>query len=104
LRARGEGRGEEGGVWTLSVTESGEVLKTLVPRNGTVGEILKKAKYIVQDPMVQVARAQNPDDGIPPQWYIDSMRMQMQTSTASNCLKSTYIMTSLVVYLLRFWC
>lgn len=87
------------GVWTLSVTENGEVLKTLVPRNGTVGDILKKAKYIVQDPMVQVARAQNPDDGIPPQWYIDSM----QTSSATNCLLSTYLMTSLFAYLLRCW-
>lgn len=57
------------GIWTLSVdSNNGDVERKLVPPTGRVQDILHPPKWIVEDPMVLIARAQNPDDGRPAAW------------------------------------
>lgn len=53
-------------VWQMSVTASGQLSRTLVPPSGAVSDLLRPAKFMVEDSMLSVARGQNPDDGIPP--------------------------------------
>jgi hypothetical protein len=56
------------GIWKLQITETGELLRSLVPMSGHVKDILPPPRYIAPDGMVEVARAQNPDDGKTPSW------------------------------------
>lgn len=57
------------GVWTLSVNSfNGKVQRTLVPPTGNLQDILHPPRWVVEDPMVMIARAQNPDDGRPAAW------------------------------------
>ena len=57
------------GMWILSVdSDNGDVERKLVPPTGRVQDILHPPKWIVEDPMVLIARAQNPDDGRPSAW------------------------------------
>lgn len=57
------------GIWSLSVDGGvGEVKRTLVPTEGKVADIIHSPRWVVDDPMVLVARAHNPDDGRPAAW------------------------------------
>jgi dipeptidase E len=53
-------------VWQMSISPTGELSRTLVSSSGAVSDLLRPAKYVVDDSMLSVARGQNPDDGIPP--------------------------------------
>lgn len=57
------------GIWTLSVdSNSGDIERKLVPPTGKLDNILHSPRWVVEDPMVMIARAQNPDDGRPAAW------------------------------------
>lgn len=57
------------GVWTMSVdVDTGEMLRSLVPPNGRVTDIIHHPRWIVEDAMIRIARKQNPDDGLPATW------------------------------------
>ena len=57
------------GIWSLSVdSNSGDVRRKLVPPTGKLEDILHPPRWSVEDPMVMIARAQNPDDGRPAAW------------------------------------
>merc|ERR1712012_1532778 len=51
------------GAWTMEISSSGELKRTLVPTTGKVSDILKKANYITPSNMLEVTRKMNPDDG-----------------------------------------
>lgn len=60
------------GIWSVSVDRNtGDVRRTLVESKGKVANIIRPPEWIIEDPMVTVARAQNPDDEIPPAWLIE---------------------------------
>ena len=40
--------------------------RSLVPTTGRVSALLRAAAYVADDAMLDVARRQNPDDGLPP--------------------------------------
>jgi len=57
------------GIWTLSVnSSSGTIDRKLVPPKGVVSDIILPPRWTVEDPMVMIAQAQNPDDEKPPAW------------------------------------
>eukprot|EP00563_Minutocellus_polymorphus_P021383 CAMPEP_0197718072 /NCGR_PEP_ID=MMETSP1434-20131217/2360_1 /TAXON_ID=265543 /ORGANISM="Minutocellus polymorphus, Strain CCMP3303" /LENGTH=399 /DNA_ID=CAMNT_0043302681 /DNA_START=298 /DNA_END=1497 /DNA_ORIENTATION=- len=57
------------GIWTLSVDSSnGNIERKLVPPVGKVSDIIHPPRWIAEDQMVMIARAQNPDDGKPAAW------------------------------------
>ena len=48
------------GVWIKEVSDDGETVSTRkVPVSGKLSEILAPAKFIVQDPKVEICRAEN---------------------------------------------
>jgi len=53
-------------VWSLSVSDTGALKRTLVIGTGPVSQLFFPAIYITDDSMLNVARGQNPDDGKPP--------------------------------------
>jgi len=61
------------GIWTLAVdSASGRIDRKLVPPTGKINDLLHEPRWIVEDPMVAIARAQNPDDGRPASWVKES--------------------------------
>ena len=59
------------GAWLLKIDcESGELVRSLIPISGLVSSILSTASFIVNTSTLIVARAQNPDDGLPAAWNV----------------------------------
>jgi len=56
------------GSWKMTIGEKGDLERVLVEKEGLVSDLLKPARYISQDMMLNVARNQNPDDGEEPDW------------------------------------
>lgn len=54
------------GVWKLSVNNDGSQTRVLAPPQGKIQDLLPSTRYIVDSNFLPVARAQNPDDGMPP--------------------------------------
>lgn len=54
------------GGWQMQIGPTGELQRKLIPRTGSVSNLLLPARYIVDTTMLTVARNQNPDDGLPP--------------------------------------
>lgn len=53
--------------WRLTINPSdGSLVRTLVPTNGLTADLFSDRRYLSPVPMLNVARAQNPDDGLPP--------------------------------------
>ena len=60
------------GIWSISVDRNtGGIKRTVVSARGKVADIINSPEWIVDDPMVVVARAQNPDDELPPAWLLE---------------------------------
>jgi len=51
------------GSWRMKIGENGDLERVLVEKEGLVSDLLKPAKYISEDMMLNVARNHNPDDG-----------------------------------------
>lgn len=60
------------GSWIMSITTNGKLNRTLVKEEGLLSDISRKANYISEDMMLNVARRQNPDDGKMPDWMLKS--------------------------------
>lgn len=56
------------GVWRMGVGADGALVRSLVPSAGKVASLLTPATYVVQSNLLDVARGQNPDDGVPAAW------------------------------------
>lgn len=58
------------GAWTLQIDSTGCLVRSLIPSTGLVDDILTPATFIVNSSILTVARAQNPDDGMPADWNV----------------------------------
>jgi hypothetical protein len=63
-----ENRTGHPGIWKLRINDQGQLERTLPPLVGRVSDLLSPPKYIAPSQQLSVARAQNPDDGLPPAW------------------------------------
>lgn len=51
-------------IWRHAAAAGGAVERTVVPANGPIADLLFPAASIVEDPALEEARAENPDDGL----------------------------------------
>ena len=59
--------GSHPGAWKITINpHNGKMNRELIPKKGYVSDLFIPARFIVPDGMIDVARAQNPDDGKPP--------------------------------------
>lgn len=59
------GRQGRPAIWRHALAAGGAVERALVPTSGLLAELLTPATSTVEDPALEAARAENPDDGLP---------------------------------------
>jgi len=70
------------GGWSLSINHTGGLMRTMIPREGKVSDLLYPARFIIQSNQLPVARAQNPDDGRPAAWNVTASSLGASSADA----------------------